>query len=68
MPPCVVCSSSFFLCGGPVVVATGCWLSRLRPHRRANNGTNLREMLICGMFFVPVVGGPVVTGITRSSG
>jgi hypothetical protein len=29
---------SFFLCGqrgGPAVA--GCWLSRLRPHRRANN-------------------------------
>jgi hypothetical protein len=56
---------SFFLRGqrgGPAVA--GCWLSRLRPHRRANNGTNLREMLICGMFFVPAKGGPVVTGIS----
>ena len=44
-------------------MVAGYWLSRLRPHRRANNNTNLREMLVYGMFFVPAEGGPVVTGI-----
>ena len=61
---CRCAQHSFFLrgqLGGPMVA--GYWLSRLRPHRRANNNTNLREMLVYGMFFVPAEGGPVVTGI-----